>query len=117
MGTVLVSIVLAQAGLGRQTARAQRRIEACRVADALLREWWPERSGLPRNGGGEVQGAEGWSWRTETAPCEQAETLQAKIVTLEVFRTTTAEADGPSARVQILLPKASHARQEGTDTD
>lgn len=116
MGTVLVSIVLAQSDLSAQAARAEKRIEACRQAEQFLAHWWPKRGELPRSGSGEIEDHPGWSWRTETIVTEQTDELNAEIVTLEIFPT----ADGPgspSARVQILLPEGTHATPEGTDTD
>ena len=57
LGTLLVGILLADARTTRQTRRANERLEACQVADELLRAWWSDWDlwkNFPRGGSGAV---------------------------------------------------------------
>jgi len=102
LGTLLVGIVLAGVRLGAQTRASEQRIEACRAADQLLQTWWADPARLPREGGGEVAGHPGWTWRTQkTAGCFAAE-MGIDTVSLEIH--APGAADRPAARVEFLVP-------------
>ena len=130
MSTLLVSVLIASAKLRTQAALAEVRVEACEVADGLLKEWWPEKDELPRNGEGVASGRRTWVWRTRPVASEDAETLGGEVIALEIFASADGKTDTePAARVEILLakepelPEAIEATEErdaeasGTDTD
>ena len=114
LGSLLVGILMADSRQRRQTWRAERRIEACAIADELLDQWWPKRDPLPRSGGGPIDGHDGWTWRTRTAMNRDAERLGGQVVVLEIFSPDLPEARDPTvaaelsrdpaARVELLMP-------------
>ncbi len=55
LGSLLVGILTADSRQRRQTWRAERRIEACSIADEWLETWWPKRDRMPRSGGGPIE--------------------------------------------------------------
>ena len=119
LATVLVAILIAAGRLRTQSARAERRVEACRIADGLLRAWWPERQKLPRDDSGQVPDHPGWTWKTQPVANEAAEEMGAAVVALEVYSPAAAgvAAAGAAARVEIVLPDRSNEKGIETDTD
>ena len=112
LGSLLVTILIGAARLQRQAARAERRIDALRVADRLLEGWWADPETFPHRSSGRHQDA--WTWRTDVRPYEAARALGGEIIVLEVY---PAGADGgdPAARVEIFLPKKeTHAARSDT---
>ena len=118
LGTVLVSVLVADGRLRKQASFAEDRIEACRLADAFLAEWWPtveEPQKFPRQGSGEIVDRPGWSWRTEILPHEAAEKLKAEVISLDVFSPKYGESRS-AAHVEIMLPKRDEVdASEGND--
>jgi hypothetical protein len=114
LGSLLVSVLLAASRLHVQAARAEARITACRIADGLLEAWWPKPDAFPRRGQGAVAGREGWSWRTEVVENTAARTVKAEVVALEIF-AAGADRGTPMARVEVMLPERSDAREAGVD--
>ena len=112
LGTLLVWIILADARATAQAHKASVRLQACRIAEGLLQEWWPNRRQFPRQGNGEPPGREGWTWRTNVAADGEAEALGAETIVLEIF-APEAPADSPAASVAVLLPKAADESLEG----
>jgi len=115
LGTLLVTLLIAASRLGLQTARAERRIEACRIADRLLEGWWTmKRDEFPRNASGAVPGVQGWRWRTTEVSNGDAITLGGHVVAVDIFapmeETGTPE---PAVRVELVLPEKSDASQTG----
>ena len=109
MGVLLTLVVLATGRFTAQGRGAAERIEACKVADRLLEEWWASSDAFPRNTRGEVPGRAGWRWRTaDVKDDEQEETLGAKIMSVEVFAPGCAD-NAPSARVEMIVPEADRA--------
>ncbi len=104
LGSLLVSILIAGGRLNAQSGRSGRRIEAVRIADSLLEEWWSEKDKFPRADSAEVEGKEGWWWRTSKAESESVKQWSAEVVALEVFSKATAD-QGPLVRVEVLLPR------------
>lgn len=118
LGTVLVSVLIADGRLRKQASFAEDRIEACRIADAFLAEWWPtteEPNKFPRQGSGEIVDRPGWSWRTEIVPNEAAEKLNAEMISLDVFSPKYGDTR-PAAHIEIMLPKRDTSNvSEGND--
>ncbi|MBN1941689.1 MAG: prepilin-type N-terminal cleavage/methylation domain-containing protein [Phycisphaerae bacterium] len=120
LGTVLVSVLVADGRLRRQASFSEDHIEACRIADAFLAEWWPtveEPNRFPRQGSGEFFDRPGWSWRTEIIPHETAEQLKAEVISLEIFSPKCTEPH-PAVHVEIMLPQMEKSgdASEGNDT-
>ena len=116
LGGVLVSLLVAQSRMTAQRARADQRLEACRLADRLLESWWADKDNFPRSGQGTVSGLYRWRWRTgvavdkggkESKVGEEAEAAGAEVVVLELRREGTRGAGGgkPALRIEVLLPK------------
>ena len=116
LGTLLTTIVVANARLISQAGRAKLRVEACEIADGLLGKWWARRDDFPRNDSGDVPRHEGWRWRTRTIQNESAETLNAEVVTLEIFAPDWQDTL-PTVRVEILLPQKKYETSKRTDTN
>lgn len=116
LGTLLTTIVVANAKLISQASRAKLRVEACEIADGLLEKWWAKKDDFPRNGSGDVPNREGWRWRTRSLENESAETLNAEIIALEVFSPDWQDVL-PTVRIEILLPKKKYEIPKRTDTD
>ena len=103
LGTLLVAILLAQARIVKQAGLAARRVEACGIADGMLELWWSDPEEFRVDGSGDVQGREGWSWRTSVIENEDAERLGADVVALEIFGPG-AKGEKSSCRIEVMLP-------------
>ena len=114
LGTVLAATVVAAARLQALGARADRRTEACRAADALLERWWPNRDKIERDGAGEVPNHKGWTWRTRSLRREDADRWGAAVVVVEVFAPNAADKE-PAAKVEVLLPDERDAPTKSDD--
>jgi hypothetical protein len=102
LGTLLVSVLVAAGRLQVQRASSQRHLAACRIADRLLTDWWPDRAKLPRAGGGTIEVEGGvWSWHTTVVANDAAEGLGGEVVRLEVFWQGGSEV--PLAGVEVML--------------
>ena len=109
LGSLLVSILIGASRLQAQAARAERRIEACRVADGLLKGWWAKRDEFPREARGTVPGHNGWRWRTRGSENESARALGGEIVALEIF-APEASSDRAATRIEVFLPEGDDER-------
>ncbi len=112
LGTLLVSILVAAGRINVQSRRVKKRVEAYRLADGLLTQWWSDKSNFPRNDSGDLKGHENWKWRTRsiTDPAEQA--INVDLVSLEIID----ESQGVSlARIEIILPGVE--RQNEADSN
>lgn len=110
MGTLLASILIAAGRVRAQGGRANRRIEACEIAEELLAKWWSDPDEFPRSARGTVPGQTGWTWRTRTVDSKDAEKLNASVVAIEVFGPGSGgtDEDRPAVCVEVLLPKQGH---------
>lgn len=107
LGTLLTAILIADARLKVQSRHAQQRIEACRIADALLDGWWKDRSKFPRMDSGTVNES-GWRWRTHVLENDHAEALNAQMIALEIHAPD--EPDRPATQTTVLLKKEPTTR-------
>ncbi len=107
LGGLLVALLVGQAQLVAQRARAEEHLEACRLADQLIESWWSDQETFPRRSQGTVSGLYRWRWRTQVGPSKEAEEARAELVALELVRQGTETAKDPRAalRVELLLPK------------
>ena len=122
LGTLLVSMLLAGGRIEAQSARASRRIAACRTADRLLESWWSDRTKFPRDDSGDVQGGEGLRWRTHRIENESAEEWGAEVVALEIVSANAGgEEEEILATVEVMLPvenlENEDEKADGNDAD
>lgn len=103
LGGVLVCILLAGAQMQSQARRAQGRIEACRVLDDLLGQWWQDTATIPRSGGGQVPSHEGWAWSAQRQDRPEAKDLCGEVVAVRVFAANSRN-EALQATVELLLP-------------
>lgn len=116
LGTLLVSVIIANAKLMNLAGHSSQRVEACAVADELMEQWWADKDNLPRNGGGDVSGHDGWKWRThvaDTADDAPEECLKAEIVVVDVFAPDSPD-DTPAVSLEFLLQKKPEGKSDAT---
>jgi len=116
LGTVLASVIIADARLTAQARKAAAMQEACEVADGLLEGWWSGQAPLPRNDEGTAAAGGRWRWRMRVVPNKQAEALGAEVVALEIFDASRGSNE-PAARVELMVARKEHAFTDGTDAD
>jgi len=117
LGSLLVSILVGVSRLQAQAVRAERRIEACRVADRLLASWWARRETFPRREEGRLETPAGWRWRTQVVSNASARALGGEVVALELFpppRQGGRDPD-PTVRVELVLPEKTDEPETRTD--
>lgn len=118
LGTVLVSVLVADGKLRKQASFSEDRIEACRIADALLAEWWPtaeEPQKFPRQGSGVIADRPGWSWKTVVVQNEAVDKLHAEVISLEIYSPKFSELR-PAVHVEVMLPRKEMSdASEGND--
>ena len=102
LATVLVALLLIHSRLMQQSARTQRRLEACRIAEALLGQWQGQDADPPAPGEGPVTGKVGWSWRARVVH-EKAVLDVGQVVRVEIL-AEQAETLEPVLGVEILVP-------------
>jgi hypothetical protein len=112
LGTLLVGILLADGRLRHQAANAERRVEACAIADELLRTWWRKPDEFPRRDEGEVDGKPAWRWRTAPLENHDATQLGGEVIRLEVI-TTVDGRDASLCEVEVVLPARVDPLREG----
>ncbi len=111
LGSVLVAMLVARAGYMRQTARANRRLQAVAAADALLTAWHREPATLHPGAGGTVAGDGRLAWRTSLVPSAEADGLGARVVRLEVLDERSAASPPPVlATVEFLVEPEDHGQ-------
>jgi hypothetical protein len=103
LATLLVAAVTAGVRANAQSRAADRRLEACLMADECLGAWWPDRQNFPRSGAGDIEGRPGWKWQTRTVRSTEAEALKMQVVALDILAPDGA-ATGPAVTVEVLLP-------------
>jgi hypothetical protein len=110
---VLVAMLLARAGYMRQTARANRRLEAVAAADALLTAWHRDPATLHPGSGGPVAGDGQLAWRTRLVASAEAESLGARVVRLEVLdeRPAASPSRAPAATQAVSSGGQGTAQQ------
>ncbi len=117
MGTLLTAVVLANARFTVQARSAEVRLEACRIADELLGNWFADENVFPKNTGGEIAAHPGWRWQTARSENKSATELDAEVVSLKVFAPGS-ENGQPAVEVELLLPRESdETPDDRTDID
>ena len=102
LGTLLVSILLARGRMDIQARRAEDRLQAVSILEAVVEAWWSARE-FPPDGAGPILAAPGWHWRKTTIHSAEAEGLHAELVAVEVLANAAPDAP-PAARLELLVP-------------
>jgi type II secretory pathway pseudopilin PulG len=104
LSTLLVAVLTTKARVTRQSAHAQRRLEAVAAADRLLAGWWRDVRAFPRDSSGEVAGNAGLAWRTRPVRNDAVNALTASVVRLEVTEARDERRRGTVlASVELVL--------------
>lgn len=86
LGSLAVAMILSRGQLMDQHRRAEQKLEAVRVADRLLAQWWEsEPKSLPINSRGEVQGHDGWVWETSVVEKAELQPFNAQVVRYRIL--------------------------------
>lgn len=117
LGTLLVSVLLAEARCRRQSAGARQRLESCRAADALLEQWWRDPGELPRSGQGDVPGHGELVWRTSVVENRDVRRLGGQVVRLEIRRRSGAPDEKATVSVDVVLPATKLDDSPGLQPD
>lgn len=112
LGTLLVSILVADGRLKLQGRSAGAHIEACGLADEQLERFFASKEGVPPEGSGDLAGHEGWRWRTRRVETDCAPAPDAEIVALDVFGPGKADSP-PTVTVQILVGRPDNETASG----
>jgi hypothetical protein len=107
-----VGILLADGRLRHQAANAERRVEACAIADQLLSTWWRKPDEFPRRDEGEVAGKPAWRWRTTPVENRDAAQLGGEMIRLEM-ETTRDGKDATLCSIEVVLPARVDPLREG----
>lgn len=106
LGSLAVVMVLSRGQLMSQHRRAEQKLEAVRVADALLASWWAEGSGsVPINADGAVATHENWVWDTRAITKRDLEPFEARVVRLRILDTQTTGEPIELTSVDVVLPE------------
>jgi hypothetical protein len=107
LSTLLVAVLTTKARVTRQSAHAQRRLEAVTAADRLLAGWWRDVKRFPREGGGRVPGDAGLAWRTTPVANAPVNAMAASVIRLEVIDVRNQDMRGAVlASVEVVLDDA-----------
>src|SRR3954467_14361499 len=79
LASLLGALLMAKVRYARQSAAADRRIQAVAAADALLAAWHQEPRSTPRDGSGVVPGDAQFAWRTQTVTNPGIEDLGGQV--------------------------------------
>ena len=112
LGTLLASIMVAGANFTLQAAKAQRRVEACRLAQEFMQENWGKRSELAAAGEGPIPRHDGWRWRARVTDKVPADDLRIKVLSLEFLGP---QDEMPSAQLEMLLGAYEPTISQGPD--
>jgi hypothetical protein len=113
LGTILVWMIASQSRIVKQAGRAQRRLDAIRLADHLLTGWWQDRTKFPVQGSGPV--GDEMIWLTKKIQKPELERLGAQVVRLEIIDQRSQAAGVVLSTVEVVLPdlKQSPDRTDG----
>jgi len=103
LGTLLASVLIAHAKIAVQARQSRQRMEACGIADELLRKWYAKPAQLPRDSSGTVEGKPLWRWQTRTIENSDAAKLGGELFALDVFADGMDQ--GRGVHVELLAPK------------
>ncbi len=103
MGSLMVTVILAQSRLTRQYHLARQKTHAVHLADELLHGWVNSREGIPRNGQGEAAEMS-LTWQTTTTTVDDFLPLKAEKITLQIYaKPASGVVASPSLLCQVEL--------------
>ena len=106
LGSLAVAMVLSRGQLVDQHVRAEQKLEAVRVADAMLAEWWAQGpDALQVNGEGAVTGQAGWVWQTLVIEHRDLEPFEAHVLRLRILDTEVTGDPIELTSIDVVLPK------------
>ena len=91
LGSLLVGLLLAKARYTRQSAIADRRLQAIAAADSILSTWHRDPKTLARSGSGTVSDDASLLWRSYVLANPPAEDLGGQVVRLEIIDSRNAQ--------------------------
>ena len=105
LGSLAVAMVLSRGRLVDQHLRAQQKLEAVGVADALLAEWWADGpDNIPVDDAGELDAHPGWSWQTREVPNAALRPYEARVVRLRLVDASEPDEPFELTSVDLVLP-------------
>lgn len=84
LGTLMTGTMLAKSRYARQSALADRKLDATREAERLLQGWWGDQPRVPRDGRGTLAGGE-LTWKTSTQAIQAPGDAKLEVTRLEIF--------------------------------
>jgi type II secretory pathway pseudopilin PulG len=106
LGSLAVTMVLSRGRLMEQHHRAEQKLEAVRVADGLLAEWWAEDlAGFPIDADGAVSTHENWSWETHIVANRELDPFNARVVRLRILDNENVGEPVELTSVDVVLPE------------
>ncbi|MCC7407058.1 MAG: hypothetical protein IT442_03245 [Phycisphaeraceae bacterium] len=142
VATLLAGVLAAKANATRQTAMANRRLEAADAADRLLTQWWrtvgskppsipqiqssdaepttPEpsadlASSFPLESTGRLE-AQALRWRTHSIEKPEVEAIGGQVVRLEIFEDRASDMARPLITLDMVLPVSDDREEEPAST-
>ena len=109
LGTILVGVVLAKARYTKQSALAERLLQASQAADELIAGWWGSPDGVPVGRQGALEGGHHLRWETRVVPNPAIESLGARVVRVQILDNSSGSAvmgNEASVTVDLVLPVA-----------
>lgn len=118
LGSLLATVTLAKARYTRQLSLAARQLEAVKVADSILSQWWQESPDtIPRDGNGQVTTElteADLSWRTHPLDIQSEEQIGYTIVRFELYDQQQPESQPPLVTVDLAI---SEPIEESTESE
>jgi prepilin-type N-terminal cleavage/methylation domain-containing protein len=106
LSTLLTGLLLSKQRALRQWARADARLQAVRVADGLMTDWWIA-GGVPLPAEGEVDEHPQWRWITREVEAPDVllpPEVKARVVELAIVDLAADDQPLVLASVQVLQP-------------
>ncbi|MBX2851120.1 MAG: type II secretion system GspH family protein [Phycisphaeraceae bacterium] len=109
LGTLLVGVVLAKSRLTRQSGAAQDTMQAVRLSDSLLANWWSQPEGVPVGSAGVLSESDALRWQTRVIDNAGIAEFGARVVRYEVFqdqkKLSRGDEDlGPLLVIDLVVP-------------
>lgn len=106
LGSFAVAMMLSRARLVEQHTRAEQKLDAVAIADALLAEWWAgDAATFPINEEGHIEGQAGWYWQTRVIKHDGLRPFQAQVVRLRILDRSSEGRPTELTAVDLVLPE------------
>lgn len=105
LGTLAVAMVLSRGRLVDQHQRAEAKLEAVRLAENLLAQWWADGAGaVPIGESGPLESHAGWSWETDRVLSDDLDAFDAQVVRLRILENAGDAQSVELTSVDLVLP-------------